>query len=558
LFADDARLAEAAPAAQALLVLARAVNLTKAAANLERYTEDVERRLLALFERSASKSDTVGMARHAEVLHAFNGGGSLMQRWIATRPMFLRPPGDELAPATTSSAAEDGEVSTTEVLAEAAARIRALAGLYREVQTTCAEEAKAIQDIFPNAAAVVAQLVQRVMEQRVQGMIEALLPGMAPSPAGGRAGILRLLSYLHTFANAYERTLELARTLERCSAPAPLALDVVAETDSLFSAHLEGYVEAEKALLTARAEESLATTDAFDPNDLLVWHDEAMARARTVLQTADVSSRGDAIAELSSDLVAHLSKAFKADLSAALAQSDAAADAGTSSALETVESRMKSPLAAVARCGRHLRLLERHLREKVASQLSAAPDAAAALKAGAMDHIGHVETAASQALSRAFRNVLGAVESALARQAKGDFTADEISPTHRPTAACERAVALAAALARVAASSLEGANLRNLVAEFANGFFAAVDTHLRRLAFSPAGAMRLKRDLGEYESTVRAMASPPVPACARFERLGALANLLMVPRESFAALVDTLGVKPLDADAFSRMRSDSI
>ena len=102
-FTDPKRNAEAARLAQSLLELARQhemsshdrVGETKpslrvAVENLERYCDELENRLLEKFERYEAKRDVIGMRQCARTVSHFNGGASLIRRFVATRPMFLR------------------------------------------------------------------------------------------------------------------------------------------------------------------------------------------------------------------------------------------------------------------------------------------------------------------------------------------------------------------------------------------------------------------------------------------------------------------------------------
>ena len=86
--------------------------------NLERYCDELENRLLEKFERYEAKRDVVGMRQCARTISHFNGGASLVQRFVATRPMFLKVEALErldalrdFAPAYGSGLAEEKEAA---------------------------------------------------------------------------------------------------------------------------------------------------------------------------------------------------------------------------------------------------------------------------------------------------------------------------------------------------------------------------------------------------------------------------------------------------------------
>ena len=196
-FTDPKRNAEAARLAQSLLELARRhersshdragepkPSLRVAVENLERYCDELENRLLEKFERYEAKRDVVGMRQCARTISHFNGGASLIQRFVATRPMFLRVEALErldalkdFAPAYGSGLAEEKEAADA---AEAA--LEALDVFFQETLAEATKEVETARAVFPARCDAVDQLVRRVVEQRIGAAVDAVAGSTPPPP----------------------------------------------------------------------------------------------------------------------------------------------------------------------------------------------------------------------------------------------------------------------------------------------------------------------------------------------------------------------------------------
>lgn len=139
-------------------------------------------------------------------------------------------------------------------------------------------------------------LVQRILEQRVVRVLDALLqPPLLPRHSGSgppSAAAEGTLGYLRTLAAAYERTQELAGQLARVGCG---DLDCEALADSLFSSAREDYLEHEQASLAQLFEAKMAEARAGGADggvkkggpgalsvgvvtDMLRWSEEAGSR----------------------------------------------------------------------------------------------------------------------------------------------------------------------------------------------------------------------------------------------------------------------------------------
>jgi hypothetical protein len=90
--------------------------------------------------------------------------------------------------------------------------MKGLSTLYKEIIETVRKEAATVAAVFPSPDAVMAILVQRVLEQRVVAVLDNLLPkpSLTSPPPMEEGGYQQ---YLRTLAGAYEKTQELAKEL---------------------------------------------------------------------------------------------------------------------------------------------------------------------------------------------------------------------------------------------------------------------------------------------------------------------------------------------------------
>ena len=79
---------------------------------------------------------------------------------------------------------------------------------------------------------------------------------------------------------------------------------------------------------------------------------------------------------------------------------------------------------------------------------------------------------------------------------------------------------------------------------------------MQRWSFTPTGALRWKRDLGDYSDVMRPF-GPGAMSQARIDRLDALTNVLLVPVDSLVGVVEgELRLSHRQALPFIRLRSD--
>eukprot|EP00899_Mesostigma_viride_P007374 jgi/Mesvir1/16638/Mv10171-RA.1 len=247
-------------------------DMQRALTDIQSYCEKLETRILRQFDAAELRGDLAGMQDCALTLVNFNGGASVMQRYVASRPMFMDA-SIVLADATGATALGDGSAPGTPVAG--APRVSMFANTKKQAATTStgpggqksflwnlfegirasvAEEAQRIAQIFPAPATVMSMLVQRVMEQRVQAALDTHLPD--PANLGlsseGSTGFGRmLLTYLRHLSTAFVETQALAASLREIGCG---DLDVEGLAESLFSAHREAYLTNEVRCLNALME----------------------------------------------------------------------------------------------------------------------------------------------------------------------------------------------------------------------------------------------------------------------------------------------------------------
>lgn len=112
-----------------------------------------------------------------------------------------------------------------------------------------------------------------------------------------------------------------------------------------------------------------------------------------------------------------------------------------------------------------------------------------------------------------------------------------------------------AALGAAARASLEGGNLQALLAEAGRRAHAALAAHMGRFTFSPAGALKWKKDVAEYAEALRAYGAPAVDEA--MAALEAATNALVVAPEALVGLVNgSLRMAHRDALRVISLRED--
>ncbi|XP_004306734.1 PREDICTED: exocyst complex component SEC10 [Fragaria vesca subsp. vesca] len=608
LFSDDSRVAEAAKIAQKLRAFAeedigRTVpsvmgnaaasrGLEVAVANLQEYCNELENRLLARFDAASQRRDLSTMAECAKILSQFNRGTSAMQHYVATRPMFIDV---EVMNADTRLVLGDegSQASPSNVS-------RGLSSLYKEITDTVRKEAATITAVFPSPNEVMSILVQRVLEQRITALLDKLLvkPSLVNLPPMEEGG---LLLYLRMLAVGYEKTQELAKDLRAVGCG---DLDVEGLTESLFSAHKDGYPEHEQASLKQlyqakmaelRAEsqqtsESSGTTGRSKGaavasshqqisvtvvTEFVRWNEEAITRC--VLFSSQPATLAANVKSVFTSLLGQVSQYITEGLERArdslteaaslrerfvlgtsMSRRVAAAAASAAEAAAAAgESSFRSFMVAVQRCGSSVAIVQQYFSNSISRLLLPVDGAHAASCEEMATAMSSAEGAAYKGLQQCIETVMAEVERLLSSEQKAtDYRSPEdgFAPDHRPTNACTRVVAYLSRILESAFSALEGLNKQAFLTELGNRLHKGLLAHWQKFTFNPSGGLRLKRDITEYGEFVRSFNAPSVDE--KFELLGIMANVFIVAPESLSTLFEGTPSIRKDAQRFIELRDD--
>uniref|UniRef100_A0A7I4E8W1 Exocyst complex component Sec10 n=1 Tax=Physcomitrium patens TaxID=3218 RepID=A0A7I4E8W1_PHYPA len=612
LFTDDARVAEAAAVAQKLRLIAEegigiyggysgqqksGTNVTPglevAVSNLQDYCNELENRLLIRFDNAAQKWELSTMAECAKILSQFNRGSSAMQRYVASRPMFLDAEIMNLDARTVKGEFGPGGVPNV---------TKGLQSLYKEIAETVRKEAATVSAVFPSPDAVMAILVQRVMEQRVDNVVANILPRLSltnprPMEDGGFQEYLRIL------AGSYEKTQELAKELHAIGCG---DLDVEGLAESLFSSHREDYVEIEQASLTQLFQHRVAELksgiglDAAYPTtaprlnsrngmasanttisvtvvgEFVQWNEEAIARCTLLTpQAATLATNVRAIFLCLLDQVSQyttegLERAMDA-LNEAAQQRNlysigstvsrrvaAAAATAAEAAAAAGERAVRGFMVAVQRATSNVALVQQHFVNSVARLLLPVDGAHASCCEEMATAMALSEASALKGLQICIDTIMAEVDRLLAAEQKAiDYkpTDDGNAPDHRPTNACTKVTSYLEHMLEAAYGALEGLNKQAFMTELGNRLYKGLLGHWQRFTFSASGGLRLKRDVSEYAEFVRSFKAPAVDE--KFELLGTLVNVFIVAPDSLPTLVDS-SLKQARAEAmrFIELRED--
>ena len=556
LFTADARIAEAAALTHQLLALAEVgaaaglPSCARALSQLQAYANSLENRLVAQFDAAGAGRDTAGMAAAAAVLTSFNGGASCVARFVATRPMFFTiapdvdTPPPEAAPPTTEA----------EAVASAAEAVRKLGVHFKELLRSARDDATTAAAVFPSAGAVVATLVQRLLEQRVRSAVEAAVPAPPPDDAPAGAAAVQRLGRLLLVAGAYERTMELATRLAALPGCGGAPLDAMAAADELFVTWRERYLDEELA-----TQRGLGDSDPFGSAGAEARLSRAGdALARCALLVRAPGARAGAAAALVHALCVDVIRHSRTGLDGACAAAAARAKAHlpTTPAATAVAEGAGALLEEAGRIGAVMAALQRHLTDEAAPLLAADPGARAAAADSARQAGIFVEAALATCVHAAVASAAALAERTLsAEQSKADFAprtvgassadtlpAPELS-ADRPTVACMRVTLLIGRVHAAALAALDTQNCAAFCVALAGRLLTSLEAHLLGFRYTPAGGLRLKRDVAEYGAVLTTCGVPADSASQRrLAELGALANLLVAPKPALPGLVNGEGL----------------
>ncbi len=554
LFTDDNRLPEAAALTNRLLALAESgaaaglPSCARALARLQTYANGLENRLVARFDAAGGKQDVAGMAAAAAVLTSFNGGASCVARFVATRPMFLTMGlGEDASPSDTPPATE------AEALSAATAVVRVLGVQFRDLLRDARDDAATVTAVFPAPSVAMSTLVQRLLEQRVRSALESTVPPLLPPEASAAAAAPPRLARLLVLAGAYERTMELATRLAALPGCGGAPLDAVAAADELFVTWRDRYLDDE--LMTQRG---LGEGDSFG----IAGAEARLARAGDALTRCELLVRAPAaraaaaaalVHALCVDIIRHMRSGL--DGACAAVASRTKTHTAATPGVTAVGEGAGALLDEAGRACRVVHALQQHLADSAAPLLVADPGARAAAADSARQAGIFIEAALANCLQCAVAAAAAAAERTLAHeQSKADFSPKTVGNSgdapdapqlaaDRPTVACMRVVALLERVHAAASAALDAHNCLALSTSLAGRLLSMLEAHLLGFLYTPAGGLRLKRDLAEYGTLLAAWGVPQAAAPQRrLAELGALVNILIAPRPALASLLHGEGL----------------
>lgn len=551
LFTNDARIAEAAALTQRLLELADLgtsaglASCARALSQLHLFSNSLENRLVAQFDAAETRRDAAGMAAAAQVLTSFNGGASCVARFVASRPMFLVS-GDADMPSAVAVSSEH------EAVALATERVKALGAQFRDLLRGARDDATTVSAVFPNPGAVMATLVQRLLEQRVRGALEGAIPLPPPAEEALHVTAPQRMARLLVIAGAYERTMELAARLAALPGCSGSQLDASASADDLFVTWRDHYLDDE--LLTQRGLGEGDIPGVAGAEARMARAEDAMARCALLVRTP--SARASAAATLLSALCVDVIRHCRAGIDSAAASAAALTKlhSATTPAATVVSEGAGALLGEAGSIRRFMAAFQEHLAAGAAPLLAAEPRARAAAADSTRQAGVFIEGALAACLQAAVEAASCAVERTLgAEQSRLDFTPRAVGSgsalppaemsADRPTVACTRAVLLLDRVQAAAAGALDAHNCSVVCAALASRLLSFLEGHLAAFRYTSPGGLRLKRDLAEYSRMLLSWGlSPTSAAQARLAELSALTNLLVAPRPALAGLLGGEGL----------------
>ncbi|CAK9230355.1 unnamed protein product [Sphagnum troendelagicum] len=570
-----------------------AVGLEVAITNLQDYCNELENRLLAQFDAASVKRDFVTMAESAKILSKFNRGMSAMQRYVASRPMFMDLKVMNKDALFVLGTKEEGGCKDIPELHKALST----------VTVTVQDEARIIAAVFPSPSVVMAILVQRVLEQRVNTLLDKLLlkPSLANPPQLEDGG---LQQYLCILAGAYERTKKLADELQALGCG---DFNAQGLAESLFSSHMEDYIEYELASLGQLFKVKVAELKDMQLNlvavssgphkkgsimasymqisdtavqEFVKWNEKALGRCCTMLTLAKAGPLATnanliftcLLSEVSQYTTEGLERAMDALQEAATLRARfaipstsnrrvavAAAAAGGAATIAG-EKSVRVFMVAIQRATSNVAMVQQHFMNTVLRMLLPVDGAHSACCEEMAAAMANTERTALKGLQSCINAMIAELERLLvAEQRVTDFNPPEdprTSPDHHPTKACTSVMNYLTRMLNVVSNSLEGFNKRAFLTELGNRMYKALLLHLQHFTLSASGGLRLKHDISEYaDYIIRNFKAPEVEV--KFRLLGTLVNVFVVAPESLPTLIDSsLGEAKEEAMRLIQQRVD--
>jgi len=423
-----------------------------------------------------------------------------MQRYVASRPMFM----DLEVMKKDSYALEESYAA-----GDPSNSMDGLSKVYKDIIDTVQKESLTVMAVFPTPRVVMANLVQRVLEQRVVAVLDKLLPAPSlinpiPMEEGGYQ------QYLRKLAGAYVKTKELAKELHQLGCG---DLDVEGMAESLFSSHKEDYPDVEHASLCQLFQDKVAelALASIQPNkslfhsrpksdsmlaqagtqnsaieDFVAWNEEAVARC--ILFTPQAAALAmnvraafvcllDQVSQYTTECLERamdsLNEAAQRrnlySIGSTVSRRVAAAAATAAEAAAAAGERaMRGFMVAVHRATSNVAIVQQYFMNTIARLLLPVDGAHAACCEQMAAAMGNAEGAALKGLQMCIDTIMAEVERVLvAEQRATDFKPQESGhiPDHQPTHACTRVIFYMEQMLDAGYTTLEGFNKQAFLSE---------------------------------------------------------------------------------------------
>lgn len=212
---------------------------------VEKFSEQVERDVLADFDAAYREADTTTMSQCATILAGFNGGASVHRAFVNQHDFFIRR--DRIESEDVLGSDEIWQV-LPDPDAEPPGLEPSLVSLFRDIRKCVKDEFAMMNHIFPEPVTVKNMFLQRVFAQSIQARLEDVL---SYAENTSTLAYLRTLQATHSIV---EIIVESIKNLQSSTPEETISITVNLETQQsdLFVPYLEGgrYLEKERKSLT--------------------------------------------------------------------------------------------------------------------------------------------------------------------------------------------------------------------------------------------------------------------------------------------------------------------
>jgi hypothetical protein len=531
---------------------------------LELYLNLLDNRIVGHFDTAADSKDLAAMAYYARIMslahrNSAHGSSVLMSRYISRHSMFVSPNSFfEKVDLEESSISDTHAMMDSEAHLEASRRIvngcRLLADAIRE-------EASVLEQLFEESEKAISLFITRVFEEIVSKMISLAFQF---AKFGQEKDSRMLRDSLRLIAESYRKTLNLAD--EACQMirnqqdqhinPVDLAdgamgtilvyypalekkWNIALGTSTITHASKDDFnVETAMSLIAINEESLKRCVQILDPNDRTEFVQQLFYTpvVDEINSGPSMSSLLDYLGTFIIGNLDHAKTKYLRCLDTATFWRDA--DAKPVEVRRGMEGSVGMLLQSVSVAVQCVQASQSYFRNSVEPIIRLHSEPCEDALKGLEKAIEHQISIELQGCQQKFVDKM--MEMLSYSQSKADFSADSANANaiESPTQACLKACLVMKELIATCRNHLVGKNFEIFLKQLARQLENSIEMHLLKYYYTPGGALRMRRDLGEYSACLEDPENPSRQP--PLQDLRAMSNILIVSPSSVQEMIHSV------------------